>query len=234
MSVKVITGNIFTSSCQTIVNTVNCVGVMGAGIALECRFRFPGMHEKYISLCNDNKIEIGLLWVYKSSKKWVLNFPTKIHWKYPSKKEYLHAGLKKFCDTYNDKGIKSIAFPLLGADKGGISQEVSLNIMRSYLDKIDLEIEIYKYDKSAKDDLFDQIKEGLLSKSIEVIAIETNIRKNYVEKLITAIQQPDMFQISQLTNVEGLGLKTLEKVFIYATEILPNSDRTKPIQRSLF
>ena len=82
MSIEVITGNIFTSTCQTIVNTVNCVGVMGAGIALECRFRYPEVHKKYISLCNENKIEIGLLWVYKSPKRWVLNFPTKKHWKY--------------------------------------------------------------------------------------------------------------------------------------------------------
>ena len=81
-----------------------------------------------------------LLWLYKSPKRWELNFPTKKHWKYPSKKDYLHACLEKFCDTYKEKGIESIAFPLLGADKGGISQEVSLSIMRSYLDKIDLEI----------------------------------------------------------------------------------------------
>ena len=234
MSVKVITGNLFTSSCQTIVNTVNCVGVMGAGIALECRLRFPEMHENYISLCNEEKIDIGLLWIYKSPKRWILNFPTKKNWKYPSKKEYLHTGLKKFCDTYKEKGIESIAFPLLGADKGGISQEVSLSIMRSYLDKIDLEIEIYKYDKCAKDDLFDQIKEKLLSKSIEVISTETNIRKNYVEKLINAIQNPDIVQISQLINVEGVGLKTLEKVFIYATNTIADTDRTTPIQRSLF
>ena len=234
MSVKVITGNLFTSSCQTIVNTVNCVGVMGAGIALECRLRYPEMHEKYISLCNDNKIETGLLWLYKSHKRWVLNFPTKNHWKYPSKKEYLYTGLEKFCDSYKEKGIEAIAFPLLGADKGGISQEVSLSIMRSYLDKIDLEIEIYKYDKCAKDDLFDQIKEKLLSKRIEVISTETNIRKNYVEKLINAIQNPDIVQISQLINVEGVGLKTLEKVFIYATNTIADTDRTTPIQRSLF
>ena len=123
---------------------------------------------------------------------------------------------------------------MLGADKGGISQEVSLSIMRSYLDKIDLEIEIYKYDKCAKDDLFDQIKEKLLSKSIEVISTETNIRKNYVEKLINAIQNPDIVQISQLINVEGVGLKTLEKVFIYATNTIADTDRTTPIQRSLF
>lgn len=77
MPAKIITGNIFTTNCQTIVNTINCVGVMGAGIALECRLRYPDMHEKYIKLCMDNHIDIGLLWIYKSSDKWVLNFPTK-------------------------------------------------------------------------------------------------------------------------------------------------------------
>ena len=162
MSVKVITGNLFTSSCQTIVNTVNCVGVMGAGIALECRLRFPEMHENYISLCNEEKIDIGLLWIYKSPKRWILNFPTKKNWKYPSKKEYLHTGLKKFCDTYKEKGIESIAFPLLGADKGGIPQEDSLSIMRSYLDNIDIEVEIYRYDPKAKDDLYDKTKKFIL------------------------------------------------------------------------
>lgn len=68
MSVQIVTGNIFTSECQTIVNTVNCVGVMGAGIALECRLRYPEMHDKYIALCTERKINIGLLWIYKSQK----------------------------------------------------------------------------------------------------------------------------------------------------------------------
>ncbi len=79
MGIKIINGNIFTSKCQTIVNTVNCVGVMGAGMALECRLRYPEMHEKYILLCKDKLIDIGLLWIYKSPEKWILNFPTKMN-----------------------------------------------------------------------------------------------------------------------------------------------------------
>ena len=229
MSVKVITGNIFTSSCHTIVNTVNCVGVMGAGIALECRFRYPEMHEKYINLCNDNKIETGLLWLYKSPKRWVLNFPTKKHWKYPSKKEYLHAGLEKFCDTYKEKGIESIAFPLLGADKGGIPQEDSLSIMRSYLDNIDIEIEIYRYDPKAKDDLFDKTKNFILSQDLLQISKETKLRKDYVEKVITGMKRPDIYQLNQLARIEGIGIKTLEKVFSFA-----NSEKNYFKQQTLF
>lgn len=218
MSVKIVSGNIFTSDCQTIVNTVNCVGVMGAGIAFEYRLRYPEMHNKYVKLCSDKKIDVGLLWLYKSHKKWVLNFPTKKHWKYPSKKEYLHAGLKKFSETYVDKGIKSIAFPLLGADKGCIPPEESISIMKSYLDKIDLNVEIYKYDPKAKDDLYDGIKKWMLSQDVNEISQKLKLKKCYVEKVINGINHPDVFQLSQLVRIDGVGIKTLEKIFIFASE----------------
>ena len=202
---------------------------MGAGIALECRLRFPEMHENYISLCNEEKIDIGLLWIYKSPKRWILNFPTKKHWKYPSKKEYLHTGLKKFCDTYKEKGIESIAFPLLGADKGGIPQEDSLSIMRSYLDNIDIEVEIYRYDPKAKDDLFDKTKNFILSQDLLQISKETKLRKDYVEKVITGMKRPDIYQLNQLARIEGIGIKTLEKVFSFA-----NSEKNYFKQQTLF
>ena len=76
-----ITGNIFTSECQTLVNTVNCNGVMGAGIALEFKLRHPKMFEQYVEHCKRGRIDIGKLWLYKPSqdagdRRWVLNFPT--------------------------------------------------------------------------------------------------------------------------------------------------------------
>jgi len=113
-------GNIFNTNCQTIVNTINCVGVMGAGIAYEFRLLFPELFEKYVNYCKENMIKVGTLWIYKIDKaklnsqikfEWILNFPTKNHWKYPTKTMYLEKGLQKFLDTYKDKGIKSIAFP---------------------------------------------------------------------------------------------------------------------------
>lgn len=218
MPVKILQGNIFTTKCQTIVNTINCVGVMGAGIALECRLRYPAMYEKYIELCNEKKIDIGLLWIYKhpDNVRWILNFPTKKHWKYPSKKEYLYAGLEKFYNTYQERGIKSIAFPLLGGDKGGIPAEESIAIMRSYLDKINLNIEIYKYDPNAKDDLYDKIKKKMLSTDVDQISKVTRVRKNYILKVIDALKRPDILQLNQLARVEGIGIKTLAKIYSYA------------------
>ena len=84
-------GHIFNTKAQTIVNTVNCVGVMGKGIALVFKLRYPNMFVVYKEHCNAKRIAPGKLWLYKSEKNapWVLNFPTKFHWKYPSKMEYL-------------------------------------------------------------------------------------------------------------------------------------------------
>ncbi len=98
MAVRIRKGNIFTSAHQTLVNTVNCKGVMGAGIALEFKLRLPEMYEQYVDKCKNREIAIGKSWLYKPSPsdprgsewtKWVLNFPTKWHWKYDSKLEYL-------------------------------------------------------------------------------------------------------------------------------------------------
>lgn len=232
MSLKIITGNIFTSNCQTIVSTINCVGVMGAGIALEYRLRYPNMHKKYINLCKEKKIDIGLLWIYKAEDKWILNFPTKRDWKYPSKIEYLEAGLSKFVSTYKERGIESIAFPLLGADKGGISQEESLSIIKYYLEPLDIDIEIYKYSSNAKDDIYEKTKEWLLSQEVDYICEKTALRKNYVEKVLEAMKSNSIFQLNQLGAVKGIGIKTLEKIFYFSKYSMDN-DIDMPRQNRL-
>lgn len=138
--------NIFDTKCQTIVNTVNCVGVMGKGIALEMKNRYPDMFDKYKSFCDKKLIEIGKLWLYKNDdNKWILNFPTKIHWKNNSEYEYIEKGMQKFVETYKEKNITSIAFPMLGCSNGGLDKDTVLNIMVKHLIKCDnLIIEIYK------------------------------------------------------------------------------------------
>lgn len=140
---NIVTGDIFESNTQTIVNTVNCVGAMGKGIALEYKNRYPKMFTRYQELCKLGLIKIGSLWLYNKEPKWVLNFPTKLHWKNPSKIEYLELGLEKFVNTYDEKGITSISFPLLGASNGGIDPDISLRIMCNYLDKCDIPINIF-------------------------------------------------------------------------------------------
>lgn len=216
MAVTVIGGNIFTSSCQTLVNTINCVGVMGAGLALECRLRYPEMYDRYIDLCERSQIQIGNLWLYKAPERWVLNFPTKRHWKHPSRVDYLEAGLRKFLDTHQSRGIQSVAFPLLGADKGGLDPEFSLSLMERYLQHVEIPVEIYRYDPAAHDDLFEVTKRKLLAQDPSAISEATGIRPQYTRRVLEALESPVISQLNQLARVEGIGIKTLEKLFIFA------------------
>lgn len=218
MAFHVIEGNIFTSDCQTLVNTVNCVGVMGAGIALECRLRYPEMYERYVALCEKGQLDIGKLWLYRTDRRWILNFPTKKHWRYPSRETYLRQGLEKLTATYAQKGIHSIALPLLGADRGGIDPEVSLGLMQEYLGSghDDLHVEIYRYDSCAKDDLFERFKTRLLSESGARIQQGSGLKPKALETLREALQRDDICQLNQLLKVKGIGLVTLERAFRYA------------------
>jgi len=213
MSIEWITGNIFTSKAQTIVNTVNCVGVMGAGIALECRLRYPDMFSDYVRICEENRLRPGKLWLYRASDRWILNFPTKNHWKGPSREDYLHLGLRKFLDTYQSKAIESIAFPLLGADRGGLSSSTSKQILEEYLSRAEIQVEIYSYDPAARDDLYEEFRQWLLAGGDLLLAETYKVRKDIVNKLVNAVMQDTTKQLNQLGRIKGVGVRSLEKVF---------------------
>ena len=208
-------GNIFTTEAQTVVNTINCVGVMGAGIAYEFRLRHKKMFERYVELCERAEIEIGKLWIYNYDNKKVLNFPTKKSWKQPTYESYLDKGLKKFLDTYKQKGIKSIAFPLLGADKGGLSKEESLAIMEKYLSRCDIDVEIWEFDPLAKDDLFEKFVSIINALELNDLKEATAIRLDILKKIIEATKREDINSMSALLKVKGIGDKSLEKLFEY-------------------
>lgn len=154
MGLRALAGDIFHSKCKTLVNAVNCAGVMGAGIALEFKRRYPQMHREYRQLCERGEIDIGVLWIHRTPERWILNFPTKRHWRQRTKEEYLHAGLSAFMNSYLAEGVESIAFPLLGAKNGRLPPERSLEIMESYLRHCLIPVEIYTgYENvSAKDE----------------------------------------------------------------------------------
>ena len=209
-------GNIFNSKTQTIVNTINCVGVMGKGIALVFKLRYPDMFEKYKEHCQSKMIGIGKLWLYKSedTPQWVLNFPTKFHWKYPSKIEYIEVGLQKFVDTYKDKGITSIAFPLLGTHNGGLNKVEVLDLMYRYLDKCDIPIEIYEYDPLSPDDLFEEFKirwNSISSTEKKQIFGFRSLRQ--IEVIDNAINIDNIQSMVSLIEYNNIGVKTLQKCF---------------------
>jgi len=216
MSIKEIKGNIFNTKCQTVVNTVNCVGVMGKGIALVYKLRYPKMFDVYKKHCDNRLIRTGKLWLYKdgdNADPWVLNFPTKNHWKFPSKMEYLESGLKKFLDTYKEQEITSIAFPLLGVHNGGLDRDEVLIMMRSYLEKCDIPIEIYEFDPKVPDDLFESFKVKWKQVGSEIIKNSTGMRSDKIKLVTESLEDPKVNSMMALISIPKLGSKTLEKCF---------------------
>lgn len=137
-------GDLFQSPAQVLVNTVNTVGVMGKGVALQFKQMFPEMFAQYRELCEQKQFDIGKLWLYRSPNKWVMNFPTKRHWRQPSKIEYISAGLQKFVDTYDEMGIHSIAFPPLGCGNGQLDFKSQVQpLMHEYLARLPIDVFIY-------------------------------------------------------------------------------------------
>ncbi len=136
-------GDIFSSPSKIIVNTVNTVGVMGKGVALEFKNRYPDMFQCYKALCDEKKLDVGKLVLWKKSSKWVLLFPTKKHWRNPSKMEYIEKGLIKFVENWDKLGANSIAFPRLGCGNGGLDWEEVRPLMEKYLNPLPLQILIY-------------------------------------------------------------------------------------------
>jgi O-acetyl-ADP-ribose deacetylase (regulator of RNase III) len=121
------TGDLFQSDCVAFVNTVNCVGAMGKGIALEFKKRFPEMFEDYKIACSAGRVQTGKIHVVQRlfHPRWILNFPTKNHWRNPSKLEWVRTGLWDLFWAIKEEGIESIAIPPLGCGNGGLNwQEV--------------------------------------------------------------------------------------------------------------
>lgn len=137
-------GNLFESRASTLVNTVNCVGVMGKGIALDFKKNYPEMYEEYMQLCEQHKLKPGQPYYYSDyNGASIINFPTKDHWRSPSKLSYIIDGLDWFRDNYEKLGITSVAFPPLGCGNGGLTWEVVGPLMYSKLADLPIEIEIY-------------------------------------------------------------------------------------------
>lgn len=142
--ITVMVGDIFESKAQTLVNTVNCVGVMGKGIALEFKKRFPEMFEHYVSRCNAKKVRLGRPYLYKTLfPPWILNFPTKDHWRSVSRLDDIVQGLRYLQQHFQEWGIKSLAVPPLGCGHGQLEWRVVGPTMYRYLKAMGIPVEIY-------------------------------------------------------------------------------------------
>jgi O-acetyl-ADP-ribose deacetylase (regulator of RNase III) len=147
--IQFLEGNLLDSKAEALVNTVNTVGIMGKGIALQFKNLFPQNFKIYTQTCKDNKFHIGDLLVTHeetliTGKKTIINFPTKTDWRKPSEYSYISKGLEALVKTIQEKNIKSIAIPPLGAGNGGLEWNKVRPLIEDYLSNIDCDVFVYQ------------------------------------------------------------------------------------------
>lgn len=147
--IKYIKGNILDSEAQALVNTVNTVGVMGKGIALQFKKAFLNNFKAYEEACKRKEIKIGKLFVTRdrnlnTGEKIIINFPTKTDWQKPSEYSYIEAGLNDLISVIKNYEIKSIAIPPLGSGNGGLEWERVKKMINDKLNSIDIEIFVFE------------------------------------------------------------------------------------------
>jgi O-acetyl-ADP-ribose deacetylase (regulator of RNase III) len=142
--IEVKTGDLLESQAQTLVNTVNCVGVMGKGIALEFRERYPEMYKDYAERCARGEVKLGEPYLVRQLfGPWVLNFPTKDHWRSVSRIEDIEAGLDYLERHYAEWGITSIAMPPLGCGNGKLEWSEVGPILYQRLQRMRIPAELF-------------------------------------------------------------------------------------------
>ncbi|MFC7376923.1 macro domain-containing protein [Brevundimonas sp. GCM10030266] len=141
-------GDLLQSGAEAIINTVNCVGVMGKGIALQFKQEFPGNYEAYRRACDAGEVRLGEMFVFDTGSminpRWIINFPTKGHWKAKSRVEDVASGLKELRRVIETLGVRSIAVPPLGCGNGGLDwADVEPMIRRALGDLDDVEVMLF-------------------------------------------------------------------------------------------
>jgi len=147
---RFVQGNLLEAPTEALVNTVNEVGVMGKGIALMFREAFPENTRAYEAACKARQVQVGTMFVTHerdllTGERWIINFPTKKHWRNPSKLEWIRDGLKDLARVVREKEIRSIALPPLGCGNGGLEwSQVRSEIEAALADLESVEIVVFE------------------------------------------------------------------------------------------
>ena len=146
--IQFLKGNILESNAMALVNTVNLMGIMGKGIALQFKKQFPENYKLYQKACKEGTIGIGKLFVTQEKTmfgiKTIINFPTKTDWRKPSEYSYIEEGLDDLVRVIDDCQIESIAIPPLGAGNGGLNWEIVKGIIERKLSTLSIQIFVYE------------------------------------------------------------------------------------------
>lgn len=147
--IRYVQGNLLDAQAEALVNAVNTVGVMGKGIALAFKQRFELNYRLYAAACHTGEVRVGRMFVTETGEpagpRWIVNFPTKQHWRQPSQLAWVTAGLTDLHRFIHLNGVRSIAIPALGAGLGGLAwPDVRAAIEAALADLHEVQIDVYE------------------------------------------------------------------------------------------
>lgn len=209
---KVKTGDLFKSSAQTLVNTVNCVGIMGKGVALGFKERFPDMFKDYIRRCDAHQVKLGQPYLYKRVvAPWILNFPTKDHWRSVSRLEGIVTGLRYLQAHFRNWGIESLAVPPLGCGQGQLEWSIVGPTLYRHLKQLEIPVELYAPFETPREEL----SPGFLDRPVDYFEVAEHARRvqpGWVA--VVAILQ----RLDREPYHWPVGRTTFQKIAYFATE----------------
>jgi O-acetyl-ADP-ribose deacetylase (regulator of RNase III) len=232
---RFVQGNLIDAKVEALVNTVNTVGVMGKGIALMFKEAFPANFRAYEDACKRKQVKIGHMFVTENQAfegpRWIINFPTKRHWRQPSRLEWITEGLQDLRRVIQDNNIRSIALPPLGAGNGRLDwREVRAEIERTLGDLRDVEIVIYepteKYQNVAK-------RTGVEELTPARVLIAEMIRRYWVLGIECTYLEVQKLGWFLERSIRSLGIEDPLKLHFQADKYGPYSDRLRRLLDAL-
>jgi O-acetyl-ADP-ribose deacetylase (regulator of RNase III) len=232
---RFVQGNLLESQVEALVNTVNTVGVMGKGIALMFKEAFPSNFRAYEEACKRKDVRIGCMFVTENraleGPRWIINFPTKKHWRQPSELEWIVEGLKDLRRVVREHKICSIALPPLGAGNGGLDwHDVRPQIERILGDLEGVDIQVYepteKYQNVAK-------HTGVEELTPARVLIAEMIRRYWVLGIECTYLEVQKLGWFLERTIHSLGIEDPLKLHFKADKYGPYSDRLRHLLNAL-
>ena len=207
-------GNLFESETQTLVNTVNCVGVMGKGIAAEFKKRYPNMFRDYKARCDAGLVRLGRPYLYSDLMGvCIINFPTKDHWRSPSRLQDIADGLDYFVAHYSEWGITSIAVPPLGCGNGGLEWSAVGPLIYQKLNPLPIVLEMYAPYGTSTTQLSDNYLSSVSGSQAAVGIHHEKLRDSWLAILEV------VYQLAQQPYANPVGRTIFQKISYIMTEL---------------
>lgn len=212
---KALIGDLFASQAQTLVNTVNRVGIMGKGVAAEFQKRFPAMFEDYAVRCERGDVRLGEPYLYRdSSGIRIVNFPTKNHWRSLSRLADIAQGLDYFLAHAADWGVRSVAFPPVGCGNGGLEWSEVGPLLYAKLRNADFDVEVYAPYGTPKQELTEEFLAAPSQMSLEG---KGHRRKKFNPEWVVLVEV--VRGLGQQPYANPVGRTILQKIAYVITEM---------------